>query len=69
MAVCAACEQVNPEIARFCLACGAPIELTPGPVAEERKTVTAREIFASLGATPALTETDKCLARATALTG
>jgi class 3 adenylate cyclase len=40
MAECAACGQVNPEIARFCLACGAPIELTPGPVAEERKTVT-----------------------------
>jgi class 3 adenylate cyclase len=40
MAACAACGQVNPEIARFCLACGAPIELTPGPVAEERKTVT-----------------------------
>ena len=29
----------------------------------------AREIFASLGAAPALTETDKCLAQATALTG
>jgi len=40
MAACAACGQVNPEIARFCLACGALIELTPGPVAEERKTVT-----------------------------
>ena len=40
MAACAACGQVNPEIARFCLACGAPIELTPGPVAEERETVT-----------------------------
>src|SRR5215475_5805380 len=37
---CAACGQVNPEIARFCLACGAPIELTPEPVAEERKRVT-----------------------------
>src|SRR5215475_15442030 len=37
---CAACGQVNPEIARFCLACGAPIELTPGSAAEERKTVT-----------------------------
>lgn len=37
MAACAACGQVNPEIARFCLACGAPIELTPGPMAEERR--------------------------------
>jgi class 3 adenylate cyclase/tetratricopeptide (TPR) repeat protein len=31
---------VNPKIARFCLACGAAIELEPGLVAEERKTVT-----------------------------
>jgi class 3 adenylate cyclase len=31
---------VNPQIARFCLACGTPIERQPGPVAEERKTVT-----------------------------
>jgi class 3 adenylate cyclase/tetratricopeptide (TPR) repeat protein len=31
---------VNPEIARFCLACGAPLEPRPERVAEERKTVT-----------------------------
>jgi class 3 adenylate cyclase/tetratricopeptide (TPR) repeat protein len=37
---CGACGQVNPEIARFCLACGTLIERQPGPVAEERKTVT-----------------------------
>ncbi|MBV9207277.1 MAG: AAA family ATPase [Actinobacteria bacterium] len=40
MAACAACGQVNPEIARFCLACGAPVEPVDRPVAEERKTVT-----------------------------
>jgi len=37
---CVACGQVNPEIARFCLACGAPLEPRPERVAEERKTVT-----------------------------
>ncbi len=40
VAACAACGQVNPEIARFCLACGAPVEPVDRPVAEERKTVT-----------------------------
>jgi hypothetical protein len=44
--------------------------LALGRPAEARETLhAAREIFASLGATPALTETGKCLARATALTG
>src|SRR5215475_13143240 len=37
---CAACGQVNPEIARFCLACGAVVELASGAAGEERKTVT-----------------------------
>ena len=40
MAACAACGQVNPEIARFCLACGAVIEQDAGRPADERKTVT-----------------------------
>ncbi len=40
MAACAGCGQVNPEIARFCLACGALIEPEAGRSAEERKTVT-----------------------------
>ena len=40
MAACAACGQVNPEIARFCLACGAPIALEAARPAEERKTIT-----------------------------
>ena len=37
---CATCGQVNPEIARFCLACGAVIEQAAGRPADERKTVT-----------------------------
>jgi len=37
---CAACGQVNPEIARFCLACGALIGQDASRPAEERKTVT-----------------------------
>ena len=40
MGACAACGQVNPEIARFCLACGAAVERAAGPAGEERKTVT-----------------------------
>ena len=40
MAACAACGQVNPEIARFCLACGVPIVPEEARPAEERKTVT-----------------------------
>ena len=40
MAACPACGQVNPEIARYCLACGVLIEQDVGRPAEERKTVT-----------------------------
>jgi class 3 adenylate cyclase/tetratricopeptide (TPR) repeat protein len=40
VAACPACGQVNPEIARYCLACGALIELDVGQPAEERKTIT-----------------------------
>ena len=40
MAACPACGQVNPDIARYCLACGAPIVQEAGAQAEERKTVT-----------------------------
>ena len=40
MAACAACGQVNPEIARFCLACGVPMAPEAARPAEERKTVT-----------------------------
>jgi class 3 adenylate cyclase/tetratricopeptide (TPR) repeat protein len=40
VAACAGCGQVNPGIARFCLACGAPVEQATRPPGEERKTVT-----------------------------
>ena len=42
---CANCGQDNPEVARFCLACGAPILAAAGAV-EERKVVTV--LFADL---------------------
>src|SRR4051812_7079375 len=45
MPVCAACRQDNPDIARFCLTCGA--RLTPAaPAQEERRVITA--IFVDL---------------------
>ncbi|HEX6763690.1 MAG TPA: adenylate/guanylate cyclase domain-containing protein [Gaiellaceae bacterium] len=44
MPVCAACGQDNPEIARFCLSCGAP--LSGREVRQERKVVTV--LFADL---------------------
>jgi class 3 adenylate cyclase len=37
--VCSSCRQENPDIARFCLACGAPLE-RPAVPHETRKTVT-----------------------------
>jgi class 3 adenylate cyclase len=40
VAACPACGQVNPEIARYCLACGVLIEQDAGQLAEERKVVT-----------------------------
>src|SRR5438552_2662518 len=39
MPVCATCGQVNPDIAKFCLACGASLAAPEAP-AEERKLVT-----------------------------
>ena len=39
MPVCAQCGQENPDIAKFCLACGASLA-APEPRAEERKLVT-----------------------------
>ena len=42
MVICTECYEENPDRARFCLACGAPIsESTPPPLVEERKLVTA----------------------------
>src|SRR5947209_18964451 len=40
MPVCPACGQDNPEIARFCLACGAALTGAPPPRREERRIVT-----------------------------
>jgi class 3 adenylate cyclase/tetratricopeptide (TPR) repeat protein len=39
MPVCTQCDQENPDIAKFCLACGAPLA-APAPPAEERKLIT-----------------------------
>jgi len=39
VAVCASCGQENPEIARFCLACGLPLEDAGAPPREERRLV------------------------------
>jgi class 3 adenylate cyclase/tetratricopeptide (TPR) repeat protein len=39
MPICASCGQENPDIARFCLACGTPLAIVPPP-SEERKLVT-----------------------------
>jgi class 3 adenylate cyclase/tetratricopeptide (TPR) repeat protein len=39
MPVCTQCGQENPDIAKFCLACGAPLA-APAPPAEERKLIT-----------------------------
>ncbi|MDP9234472.1 MAG: AAA family ATPase [Actinomycetota bacterium] len=39
MAVCSSCGQENPEIAKFCLACGAPLDTVRKAAAEERKVV------------------------------
>jgi predicted ATPase/class 3 adenylate cyclase len=39
MPICARCAQDNPDIAKFCLACGAPLA-APAPTSEERKLVT-----------------------------
>ena len=38
MPICASCGQDNPDIAKFCLACGAP--LAAQPTSEERKLIT-----------------------------
>jgi class 3 adenylate cyclase len=39
VAVCASCGQDNPEVARFCLACGLPLERAETPPREERRLV------------------------------
>jgi class 3 adenylate cyclase len=39
MAICASCGQENPEIAKFCLACGLPLSDVRGSAREERRLV------------------------------
>jgi class 3 adenylate cyclase/tetratricopeptide (TPR) repeat protein len=39
MPICTSCGQENPEIARFCLACGSSLAVAAEPVREERKIV------------------------------
>jgi class 3 adenylate cyclase len=38
--ICASCGQENPDVARFCLACGLPLESAQTPAREERRYVT-----------------------------
>ena len=38
MPICASCGQDNPDVAKFCLACGAPLAVQP--TTEERKLIT-----------------------------
>src|SRR2546425_3283229 len=40
MAVCPRCSQENPQVARFCMSCGAALSAEEPQEAEERKTVT-----------------------------
>jgi predicted ATPase/class 3 adenylate cyclase len=53
MPVCAQCDTDNPEIAKFCLACGAPLAAAPPPQ-EFRKTVTI--VFSDLKGSTSLGE-------------
>src|SRR6266550_3558186 len=55
MPVCAQCGQDNPDVAKFCLACGSPLEAAEPPApAEERKVITA--IFVDLVGSTARSE-------------
>jgi class 3 adenylate cyclase/tetratricopeptide (TPR) repeat protein len=57
VAICPNCAEDNPERARFCLNCAAPLTETPRPQAEERKVVTV--LFCDLvGFTAASDEAD-----------
>ena len=52
MPFCVSCGQENPDIAKFCLACGAPMATAPAPAearTEERRLVTA--VLAGFGRT------------------
>ncbi len=55
MPVCAQCGQDNPDVAKFCLACGSPLEAAEPPApAEERKLITA--VFCDLVGSTARSE-------------
>src|SRR5437773_9765286 len=56
MVVCVQCGQENPDVAKFCLACGAPmvVDEAPAAVAEERKLITA--VFCDLVGSTARSE-------------
>src|SRR5437773_8116363 len=55
MPVCAQCGQDNPDVAKFCLACGSPLEAAEPPaIAEERKLITA--VFCDLVGSTARSE-------------
>jgi class 3 adenylate cyclase len=55
MAVCSVCGQENPEVARFCLACAAPLAAqTPAERAAVRKTITV--VFSDIAGSTALGE-------------
>ncbi|HEX6491427.1 MAG TPA: adenylate/guanylate cyclase domain-containing protein [Gaiellaceae bacterium] len=55
MPTCAKCGQDNPEVAKFCLACGSPLEAAaPSAPAEERKLITA--VFCDLVGSTARSE-------------
>ena len=54
MAVCRTCGQENPEIARFCLACAAPLAAHASASQETRKTVTV--VFVDVVGSTALGE-------------
>src|SRR5687767_381593 len=54
MAVCSTCGQENPEIARFCLACAAPLAAQTPTGQDVRKTVTV--VFSDVAGSTALGE-------------
>jgi class 3 adenylate cyclase/tetratricopeptide (TPR) repeat protein len=54
MPVCVQCGQDNPDVAKFCLACGSPIAVEPPAHAEERKLITA--VFCDLVGSTARSE-------------
>ena len=54
MPTCAQCGTDNPEVAKFCLACGSPLVAAP-PAQENRKVVTI--VFSDLKGSTAMGET------------